>query len=81
MPMLPYGDPVIIGYVVIMVCFGVGLTGAILWIWMIVDCATKEPSEGNKKLFWIPIIVLIPGIGALFYFVGRRQERIHEFGR
>ena len=30
--------------------------GTILWIWMIVDCATKEPSAGNDKLIWILII-------------------------
>jgi hypothetical protein len=27
----------------------VGVAGTILWIWMIVDCATKEKSEGNDK--------------------------------
>ncbi len=81
MPMLGYGDPVIIAYVVVTVCLGIGLAGIVFSIWMIVDCATKEPSEGKKKLVWIPIIALIPGFGALAYFVARRPDRIQELKR
>ena len=28
------------------------------WIWMIVDCATREPDVGNDKLIWILVVVL-----------------------
>ena len=59
----------------------VGLGGTILWIWMIVDCATKEPSEGNDKIIWILIIVLTHWIGALIYLLVRRPQRIKQFGR
>jgi len=58
----------------------IGLGGTILWIWMIVDCATKEPSEGNEKLIWILIIVLTHWIGALIYLLVRRPKRIEQFG-
>ena len=58
--------------------FGIG--GTILWIWMIVDCATKEPSEGNDKLIWILIIVLTHWIGALIYMLVRRPKRIEQLG-
>ena len=58
----------------------VGVGGTILWIWMIVDCATKEPSEGNDKLIWILIIVLTHWIGALIYLLVRRPKRIEQFG-
>ena len=62
--------------------FGVLLVGGtILWIWMIVDCATKEPVEGNERLIWILIIVLPHWIGALIYLLVRRPKRIQEFGR
>ena len=57
------------------------LAGTLFWIWMIVDCATKEPSEGNTKIVWILIIVLTHWIGALVYFIFRRSKRIQEFGR
>ncbi len=31
------------------------LLGGAFWIWMLVDCATKEPDFGNSKLVWILI--------------------------
>ncbi len=57
-----------------------GIGGTILWIWMIVDCATKEKSEGNDKLIWILVIVLTHWIGALIYLLVRRPKRIQQYG-
>ncbi|MGA3028561.1 MAG: PLD nuclease N-terminal domain-containing protein [Bryobacteraceae bacterium] len=51
------------------------------WIWMIVDCATKEPNEGNEKLVWIVIIVFAQIVGALIYYFVRRPKRLAELGR
>lgn len=59
----------------------VGICGAIFWIWMIVDCATNEKSDGNDKLSWILIIVLTNWIGALIYYLARRPKRIQELGK
>ncbi|MCE9613834.1 MAG: PLD nuclease N-terminal domain-containing protein [Lentisphaerae bacterium] len=53
-----------------------GVGGTILWIWMIIDCATREKSEGNDKLIWILIIVLTHWIGARIYLLVRRPKRI-----
>ncbi len=58
----------------------VGGAGTILWIWMILDCATKEKSEGNDKLIWILVIVLTHWVGALIYLLVRRPKRIQELG-
>ena len=55
--------------------------GTILWIWMIIDCATNESAEGDERLIWILIIVLTHWIGALIYFLVRRPKRIQESGR
>ena len=55
---------------------GVGGTG--LWSWMIVDCATRETSEGNARLTWMLIIVLTHCIGALIYLLVRRPKRIQQ---
>ena len=52
----------------------------IFWIWMLVDCATKEPSEGNDKIVWILIILLTNLLGAIIYFVARRPKRLYESG-
>lgn len=59
----------------------IGILGTIFWIWMIVDCATNEPSEGQDKLVWILVIVLTHLIGAAVYFFVRRPVRLRTVGR
>ena len=58
--------------------FGIGLLGTAFWIWMLIDCATKESSEGNDKLVWVIIIVFTYLIGAALYFFIRRPKRITD---
>ncbi|HRX82190.1 MAG TPA: PLD nuclease N-terminal domain-containing protein [Pirellulaceae bacterium] len=58
-----------------------GLVGCVFWIWMLVDCLTKEPSEGNDKIIWVLVIVLLNWLGALIYFCVRRPQRITKFGK
>jgi hypothetical protein len=58
--------------------FALALT--VFWIWMIVDCATKEPSAGNEKIVWILVIIFTHWIGALIYFLVRRPQRKRETG-
>ncbi|MCP3961110.1 MAG: PLDc_N domain-containing protein [bacterium] len=66
---------------ILFLCFVlVGILGSLFWIWMIVECATKEPSDGNDKLVWTVIIVFTHLLGALIYFFVRRPKRIAETG-
>lgn len=51
------------------------------WAWMIVECITKEPKEGNDRLLWLLVLLLANWIGALIYFLARRPARIRELGR
>ena len=51
------------------------------WIWMLIDCITKESSEGNDKLIWILVIVFTNFVGAPLYYFVRRPERIRNFGQ
>ena len=72
-----------LGGLEILLFLGVGLmgvVGTVLWIWMLIDCATKEPSAGNDKIVWILVIALTHWIGALIYFLVRRPERKRLFG-
>ncbi len=59
----------------------IGVGGTILWIWTIIDCATKEPSEGNDKIVWIIVIVFTHWIGSLIYIFVRRPQRIQQYGK
>lgn len=60
--------------------FVIAILAFVFWIWMLVDCATKEPSQGNDKVVWLLVIVLLHGLGALIYFFARRPQRIRQFG-
>lgn len=58
-----------------------GVGSLVLWIWVLVDCINNEPSEGNDKIVWILIIVLLHALGAILYLLIRRPERIRRFGK
>jgi Phospholipase_D-nuclease N-terminal len=58
----------------------IGVAGTIFWIWMIVECATKEPNQGNDKIIWVLVIIFTHWIGALIYYFVRRPQRIAQFG-
>jgi len=69
--------PIFIFLMVLLVIVG----GTILWIWMLIDCAKNEPSEGNEKVVWILVIVFTHALGALIYRLVRRPERIRLYGK
>ncbi len=48
------------------------------WLWMLVDCAVNEPSQGNDKIVWILVIIFTHFLGALIYFCARRPQRRRE---
>lgn len=51
------------------------------WIWMLVDCLINESSNGNEKLVWTLLIVLLPFVGSAIYFLVRRPRRKSDLGR
>jgi len=59
----------------------VGLCLTALWIWMLIDCLTKETDVGNSRLIWTLVIVLTGGIGALIYLLVRRPARKAQLGK
>lgn len=65
-------------FVFVMMLIAIG--GTILWIWMIIDCATQEPSESGDKVVWLLIILLTHVVGALIYYFVRRPQRMRAFG-
>lgn len=58
-----------------------GILGSIFWIWMLIDCLTKEPDEGNSKLVWVIVIFFLHFVGAALYYFVRRPERMRMYGR
>ena len=70
------------GFEILLILFlvPVALAFFAFWLWMLVDCATKEPSQGNDKIIWILVIIFTHWIGALIYYLVRRPERKRLFG-
>jgi hypothetical protein len=60
---------------------GLALLATVFWFWVLIDCITKEPSEGNDKVAWTILIIFVPLFGALLYYFVRRPERIKAIGR
>ena len=58
-----------------------GLALTAFWIWMLIEAATKEPSEEPDKIMWVLIVALLSWVGAAVYFFARRPERIRKYGR
>ena len=52
----------------------VGLAAFAFWLWMLIDCATKCPSEENKKIIWILVIIFTHVIGAIIYYFVQRPK-------
>ena len=69
-----------LGEIFILLVAVVGLAASVFWVWMIIECATKEPAEGNDKLVWVLIIVFTHWVGATIYYFVRRPQRIAQFG-
>ncbi len=66
------------GIIALSVCCSIA--SIVLWIWMLIDCLQNEPDEGNEKIVWILVIVLLQGIGALIYLLVRRPQRKRKYG-
>ena len=59
---------------------GLMILASLFWLWVLIDCVTKEPSEGNDKIVWTILIIFVPWIGAILYYFVRRPERIKAVG-
>jgi hypothetical protein len=54
---------------------GIGLLATVFWIWMLIDCITKETDRSNERLVWIIVIVFTHLLGAILYFILRKNKR------
>jgi prolipoprotein diacylglyceryltransferase len=52
-----------------------GIAALFFWIWMLVDCMRREPSDSLEKLTWVLVILLGTIVGAIIYYVIRKMPR------
>ena len=53
----------------------VGIAALGFWLWMLIDCLTREPRENNGRLMWVLVIVLTKLVGAGIYYFVRHRKR------
>jgi Kef-type K+ transport system membrane component KefB len=44
------------------------------WLWMLIDCVTKEEDQ-NQKIIWVILIAVVGIVGAPLYFLLRKLPR------
>jgi hypothetical protein len=50
---------------------GFEIIGILFWIWMIIECLRREPPGTMQKALWLLLVILVPDIGSLIYFLCR----------
>lgn len=59
------GDYVIIASVIL---------GFVHWIWSIADVAKNKRLDGRSRPFWLTMVVIIPPLGGMFYYMMRHKN-------
>ncbi len=51
-----------------------GLITFVIWLWALIDAIQNPRLVGTEKIVWVLVIIFIPCIGALLYFLlGRKR--------
>ena len=50
------------------------ILGAVHWIWSIVDVVTGYDLNPASKSFWLILVMLIPPLGGMIYYMMRRKN-------
>lgn len=48
--------------------------GAVHWIWAIIDVLTRHHLNSKSRPFWLIIVMLIPPIGGMIYYLMPRKN-------
>ncbi|MHA7130465.1 PLDc N-terminal domain-containing protein [Algoriphagus namhaensis] len=56
--------------------FGLGIIGFLIYAYAIYDVVVSNFHNSNDKLIWILIVVLLPFLGTLLWFLVGRAKRI-----
>jgi len=48
--------------------------GAIHWIWSIITVTTRYDLNPDSRIFWLILVVLIPPLGGMIYYLMKRKN-------
>jgi formate hydrogenlyase subunit 3/multisubunit Na+/H+ antiporter MnhD subunit len=49
------------------------LLALIFWVWMLIDAIKNPRLQGNQRIVWVLVIILVPCLGSLIYFFAGRS--------
>lgn len=56
--------------------FGLGIVGLLIYAYTIYDVLTSRFGPGNDKIVWILVVIFLPLLGTLLWFlIGKRSAR------
>jgi hypothetical protein len=50
------------------------ILGAVHWIWSIIDVITGFNLNPDSKSFWLILVMLIPPLGGMIYYMMKRKN-------
>ena len=50
----------------------------ILWLWAIIDLVKRNFSDSATKIVWALVIIFIPFVGSILYFVVGRSKTVES---
>jgi hypothetical protein len=56
--------------------FGIGIFGLLIYAYTIYDVVISKFASDTDKLIWVLIVVLVPFLGTILWFVIGRGKRI-----
>ncbi|MDO9552452.1 MULTISPECIES: PLDc N-terminal domain-containing protein [Rhodonellum] len=56
--------------------FGLGIIGLAIYAFTIYDVITSGFGTGNDKIVWILVVIFLPFLGTILWFLFGRKNRI-----
>jgi hypothetical protein len=57
------------------VFLALGLLFTVLWVYALINAATRNDLNGTERILWIVLLLFLPGIGLLLYFLLKGRGR------
>lgn len=66
----------IFGLIFMLLSALLGLAGFAFWVWMLVHAITNRGLGDGEKIAWVLVIIFLPVLGCILYFlIGRSKGR------
>lgn len=52
----------------------IGILTLIFQIWMLIDAIKNPRLDGNQRVIWVLVILLLPCLGSIIYFFAGRSR-------